>query len=223
MKRSMNQIPALASLCALSAQAQMSISPSAYSVAFTSQNNYGTIRQDWRNSSRDEIVLAAKVLTFRHIVYFSNTPLYGSKLGAPKLLEDTYYYQQIGSAGYWPIGGQAVTYFAPRKAGGWIASTNYVSRSDMVPLTWLPGVVGRFEIGDGMWRVVTSASSLNLTARNLNGSPRLLKIFCSGGAEFVFVSRFAANETKALTLGLDATDCEWFSFELQNATGEATL
>lgn len=216
----------LALLLPMCAGAQtITLIPTNYSLCIRVQNNVGKYWPSWRDETRDCVTLSNRVLTFQHTVYFEGVSSWGSKWGGPKLLEDTYRYRQIGGASYLPIGGEQITFFAPRIGGGWVAQTNLVVAGQMQPVFWLPGLVGQFEEGDKYRRTMTSGSAVVLAGRNLQNAPYLLRVPCEPGFEFAF--RFEANERKQVTLGMDAANWIWngelqgFTFDLDACEDEA--
>lgn len=198
--------------------------PTSYALCIRQQNNVGKLWPSWRDETRDCVTLSNRVLTFTHTVFY-DVPYMGTKWGGPKLLEDSYRYRQIGGASYVPLGGEEITFFAPRIAGGWIAQTNPVPAVAMTPIFWLPGLVGEFETGDKFRRTVTTGSALVMNGRNLQGSPYLLRVPCE--PDFCFAFAFKANERKAITLSMDTVswfsngDLQGFVFDLENCTDEA--
>lgn len=209
-------------LCATGQVVQLM--PVSYSLCIRQQNNVGKLRAHFVDDVVNKVNLTNRVLTFTHTVYF-DVPYLGTKFGGPKLLEDTFRYRQIGGASYVPIGGEEITFFAPRVGGGWIAQTNLVPAVAMAPIFWLPGLVGEFEEGDKYRRTVTTGSSLVLNGRNLQNAPYLLRVPCE--PDFCFAFRFAANERKPITLSMDTVswfsngDLQGFTVNLEDCTDEA--
>jgi len=210
----------LLALLPASAAAQIvPLTPTNYSITIVNQNNTGRWRQSWENNSQDTISLGKRTLMFTHTVYFDSA-FSGTKFGGPKLLEDRYTYRQIGGAAYVPIGGELITFFAPRSKGGWIAATNLVPASAMVPVFWVPSFIGSVTTGDDYAHTTTTGSALECSGRNLANLPYLVRIRCAGGGNaFDLLYRFERNEYKPIKVHND--ECPWFVFDLDNNDEEA--
>lgn len=215
-------------LCAATVQAQMvEIVPTNYVMTIRSQNNAGKLWSSWHDEKITTITLSNRIKTVTHAVLFEAVSFYGSRWGGPRVLEDTYWHQQIGAASYWPLGGEHVTCFAQRKDGTWIASTNNVPASAMQPEFWLPLLVGTLTTGDSYHRTITTGSTLECFGRNLSGTPQLIRIKCaSEGVPFDFIYRFEGNQRKMFTLGLKDVNkffnssLDYFIFDLEATTDE---
>lgn len=217
----------------------IALTPTNYSLTILIQNNVGRIWSDWQTSASDDIVVGARILTYKHTAYFDRTMFAGSRVGGPKMLEDTYRYRQVGAASYKAIGGEQIVFFAPRANGnGWIAGTNIVLAADMETwVYWLPSFVGTVTTGDRYSHTVTTGSSLQMWGRNIGSGPYMLRVPCTGlgGIGFSFFYPFAKGERKLLTLGVNQVQgifaqqqifnasVHWFMFSLDNLPEETPL
>lgn len=193
--------------------------PTNYSQTVTTDNNLGRIWPVWHTSTKDTIVLGARVLTIAHVVYF-NSPLYGSKLGAPKRSEERLVYRQIGAATYRPIGGENILFICQKSTSDWLATTNLIMPEQIQPVTWLPDAVGTLVEGDGLWRTTRTASPLVCWGRNLASSPRMVRFPCSASTGgFNYDVRFEKNQIKTFAVDLrrasfvTGDDVDWFTMD----------
>lgn len=224
----MKTMIAIGVLCAVAAHAQIvELVPTNYALTIRSQNNTGKYWSSWHDETITTITLSNRIKTVTHTVLFEAVPYYGTKWGGPKVMEDTYWHQQIGAASYIPIGGEKVTFFAQRTNGTWIASTNHVPANAMAAEFWLPLLGGTVTIGDKYHRTITTGSTLECFGRNLSGTPQLIRIKCSAeGIPFDYLYRFEGNQRKLFTLGLQDVNTlfnsslDAFIFDLEETSDE---